>query len=137
MALQVGASWLLALLAAVWAWRMPAPPEPLVSTARAGQAAPSTATATAIDVATWNINAWRPFIDEAVSVAPAAPSSIKLFSILQQGDGLIAAIAPGENAGLVYLKAGDTCNGFTVVRIEANGVVLRLNGQELRLGLGP
>lgn len=137
MALQAGACWILALLAAWWAWRVPVPADPVLATTRSTRAATAPALASTIDTATWNTLLWQPFLDEAPVVASATPSAFKLFSILQQGDGLTAAIAAGDQAGLLYVKAGDTGNGFTVVRVEANGVVLRVNGQEQRLGLNP
>ena len=133
--LQAGTCWFAVLLVAAWAWRVPAPAEPVLPAAPAGKAA-VTAKPPAIDPATWNVSLWRPFVDETPTVQASATAP-KLYSILQQGDGLTAAIAPGPNAGLVYVKAGDTGNGFTVVRVEADGVVLLINGQEQRLGLGP
>lgn len=138
MVLQVGACWLLVLLAAVWAWRLPVQAAPVFAPARSATAVTATTAASAVDPATWNINVWRPFLDEAAPAAAAGtPLALRLFSIMHSSDGLTAAIAPGDNSGLLYLKAGDTGNGFTVVRVEANGVVLRINGQEQRLGLGP
>jgi len=135
-ALQVGAGAVLLLLASWWAISAKSPVKSgvftlPVATAQAAQAV------TAITPASWNVSLWRPFSDEA-SAAPASPATaLKLYSILQQGDGLIAAISIGDNAELAYVKAGDTCRGYTVVRVDADGVVLRLNGQEQRLGLGP
>ncbi|MEK7415631.1 MAG: hypothetical protein AAB263_20185 [Planctomycetota bacterium] len=135
-ALQAGACWILVVLAVLWMWRVPTAVAPIVSAGPSAKIATG-ATATAINPAIWNINLWRPFTDEAPNtVASAAPMALKLFSIMQQGDGLTAAIDPGNNGGILYVKAGDVCNGFTVVRVEANGVVLRINGQEQRLGLG-
>lgn len=135
LALQAGACWLGALLAGTWAWRVPAvdPVPPATAPDRSAQAAPAPP---AIDAAAWNVSLWRPFTDQAPP-AQASATAPRLYSILQQGDGLTAAIAPGPDAGLVYVKAGDTGNGFTVVRIEPDGVVLLINGQEQRLGLGP
>lgn len=135
MAFQAGACWLLVLLAAGWAWRVPAPTAPVLATARPARVE-GQATTPAINPAAWNINLWRPFLDEAAPVATAgAPTAFKLFSIMQQGDGFTAAISAGDGA-LVYVKAGDSGPGFSVVRVEAGAVVLRINGQEQRLGLG-
>jgi hypothetical protein len=130
--LQVAACWSLALLAGLWAWRVTSPtltptPTPRPAAMAAAQAAPS-------DSANWNVILWRPFGDTPAPAA-APPASLKLFSILQQPDGLTAAIATSD--GLVYVRSGDTCKGFAVVRVEASAVILRGNGQELRLGLQP
>lgn len=135
LALQVAACWAVALLAGLWAWQAPVPPAPTLPAAAATAGGPA-ATAMAIDAAAWNVQLWRPFTDEAPSAAPSAPLALKLLSILQQGDGLTAAIDPGNNAGLAYVKAGDSCNGFTVVRVESDGVVVRIDGRERRLELG-
>lgn len=135
--LIVGACWIGVALAAAWAWRLPALADPAITSvpARTGTVP---VPPPAIDVATWNVSLWRSFANEAQPVAvQASASAPKLYSILQQGDGLTAAIAPAPTAGLVYLKAGDISHGFTVVRVESDGVVLLINGQEQRLGLGP
>lgn len=136
-ALLVGACWIGVALVAAWAWRLPVLADSVIATApvRTGTAPLQPP---AIDAATWNVRLWRPFTDEAHPVAvQASASAPRLYSILQQGDGLIAAIAPSPSAALVYLKAGDISHGFTVVRVESDGVVLLINGQEQRLGLGP
>jgi hypothetical protein len=130
--LQVVACWSLALLAGLWAWLVASPtaepiPTPRPAAVAGAQAVPS-------DSSTWNIVLWRPFSD-APAPAAAPPASLKLFSILQQADGLTAAIATSD--GLVYVRGGGTCKGFTVVRVEASAVILRGNGQELRLELQP
>ena len=134
---MVGACWIGVAFAAVWAWRLPVLADPVITTV-SGRTSTTPAQPPAIEVATWNVSLWRPFTNEVQTVAvQASASAPKLYSILQQGDGLTAAIAPEPTAGLVYLKAGDTSHGFTVVRVEADGVVLLINGQETRLGLGP
>jgi len=135
--LQVGGCGILALLVAVWAWKVPAPIGPVIAQSASTEPATVSTATTTITPDTWNVSLWRPFIDEAPAAVQAAPTTFKLYSILQQGDAFIAAITAGDNAGLSYVKAGDTGNGFSVVRVEANGVVLRINGQEQRLGLGP
>lgn len=134
---QVGACWLLASLAAAWAWWVPRPADHVVSVHRDATAAGAPASAPVVETALWDIELWRPFVDEAPPSAPAAPLALKLYSILKQGDALIAAIAIGDSGSLVYLEAGDTADGFTVLRVEADGVVLRVDGRERRLELGP
>lgn len=134
---MVGACWLVVALVAAWAWRLPVLADPVIATVP-GRTGTAPAQTPAIEVATWNVSLWRPFTSEAQPVTvQASASAPKLYSILQQGDGLTAAIAPAPAAALVYLKAGDMSHGFTVVRVEADGVVLLINGQEQRLGLGP
>jgi hypothetical protein len=135
--LMIGACWIGVALAALWAFRLPVLVDPVIATVPGGNVT-IPAKPPAIDVATWNVGLWRPFSNESqpVAVQPSATAP-KLYSILQQGDGLTAAIAPAPTAGLVYLKAGDTSHGFTVVRVETDGVVVLINGQEQRLGLGP
>lgn len=133
----VGACWIGVALAAAWAWRLPVIVGPGIATVP-GRTGTAPAPPPAIDAATWNVSLWRSFTNEAQPAAvQASASAPKLYSILQQGDGLTAAIAPAPAASLVYLKAGDTSHGFTVVRVEADAVVLLINGQEQRLGLGP
>lgn len=132
LALQVAGCWLLAVLAGIWAWRVSPPdapdPPPLRPTAtRTPAAAPAGADG-------WNVELWRPFGD-APAPAAAAPQAIKLFSILQRDDGLVAVLATAD--GLVYAKAGDDCKGFAVVRVETGAATLRRDGQELRLELRP
>jgi hypothetical protein len=136
MALQMGAGTVVVLLAILWAWRVPAPASPTIPTADHMAASGAQTAAPTVDAAAWNVTLWRGFTDEAAPVAQAAPTSLKLFSIFQQGDGFTAAIAC-DDGQLVYVKAGDSANGFTVVRVEANNAVVRLNGHELRLGLAP
>lgn len=131
--LQVGSCWALALLAAAWAWRVPLPPPPAVPAAGPARTA-ATATAT-LDPALWGISLWRPFANEATPVAAATAQTLRLLSVMQQDGGLTAAISAGD-AGLVFLKAGESGNGLSVVRVEANAVVLRVNGREQRLELG-
>lgn len=134
---MVGACWLGVALVAAWAWRLPVLAGPVIAAAP-GRTGTAPLQPPAIDAAIWNVSLWRPFTDEAQPVAVQdSASAPKLYSILQQGDGLTAAIAPSPNAALVYLKAGDVSHGFTVVRVERDGVVLLINGQEQRLGLGP
>ena len=136
-ALQVSLCWIFVLFAAVWAWRVPVPTDPTITAARSAKSVTAPTATTAINAAIWNVNLWRPFSGgDSSSTLPTAPMAIKLFSILQQGDGLSAAVAAGDNGSLQYVKAGDICGGATVVRVEANGVVLRINGQEQWLGLG-
>jgi hypothetical protein len=135
-ALMAGLCWIVVALAAAWAWRVPALTEPAL-TAVPDRTGTAPAPPPAIESAIWNVSLWRSFTNEAPVAVQASATAPKLYSILQQGDGLTAAIAPGPNAGLVYLKAGDSSDGFTVVRVEADGVVLLINGQEQRLGLGP
>jgi hypothetical protein len=133
-ALHVGACWIVALLAAAWAWRVPVPAMPAVPALRPSAAVGPSAVRP--DPSAWNIALWKPFSNEAPTAAPAAPQTLKLLSVMQQGDGLTAAISAGDTAGMVFLKAGDSSNGFTVLRVEAHAAVLRVDGRELRLELG-
>jgi hypothetical protein len=131
-AAQIGACVALTLLAAAWAWRVRAPvlPAPVPDTATT-----QPATAPVPDAAAWRVALWRPASD----APPPAPPRIGLsvFSILHQGDGYIAAIAATDAPGLVYVRAGDDCHGWQVVRVEADGVILRADGREQRLGMTP
>lgn len=129
----------MAVLAGGWAWWVPTP-DP---SAPAGGAGAKSATAkpegtiAAITPASWNVNLWRGTGDDTVTTAPTGNLPLKLYSVMQDGADWTAAVAAGDGGALQFVKAGDSCNGFTVVRVEATGVVLRQNGQEQRLGLGP
>jgi hypothetical protein len=130
-AIEAAAAAALALGVAFWAIRVPVvsatPPTPATV-----QDAPA---ATAIDPAAWDVDLRRP-ADGTRPAAGPAPTALKLYSILQQPDGPTAAIAAGDGA-MLYLRSGENGPGFTVLRVEGDGVVLRIDGREQRLGLGP
>lgn len=130
-ALQAGAAWALALLAAAWAWRVPVPAVAVPAMPAARVAA---AVAAPPDPVAWNVDLWRPFPGEAPA---AAPTTLRLYSILQRGDRLIAAIAAADAPDLAYVSDGDACHGYTVVRVEPGRVLLRGAAGELQLELGP
>ena len=134
---QVIAGGVVAVLAALWAWRVPAPADTTITALRSTKPVATPVATGTIDPTRWNVTLWRPFADEVPDAGPASPKAFKLFSIMQQGDGLTAAIAAGDDGALLYVKAGDSGPGFSVVRVEATSVVLRINGQDQRLGLGP
>jgi hypothetical protein len=124
------------VVATAWATTapsLPAPASPKPDGAGAGEKAGDPL----LSSKTWTITLWQPLADAPVVVAATSPLAIKLFSILTQGDGLTAAIDPGDGGPLVYVHPGDTVRGASIVSIDAHGVNVRYGGIAHRLELIP
>jgi hypothetical protein len=91
----------------------------------------------ALSPAMWNVALWRPLSDAPIVIPLASPPSFKLFSILKQGDALIAALDPGDGNTLVYVHAGDQFKGATIVAIDERGVSVQLGEDLQRFELVP
>ncbi len=122
------------LIGGAAAWAFSAPALPALADLAVPVPLPRAEATSPVDAQAWTVTLWRPLVDTPAASDVQVP--LKLFSILRQGDELIAAL-DADQAGLIYARAGDVVHGYRIDAIEAAAVVLVQGSQSQRLELAP
>jgi hypothetical protein len=90
-----------------------------------------------VDPQGWKVVLVQPLADPPPPPPPIPPPppQVSLVSIFRRNDAWVAAIDPGDQSGLHYVKVGDRLAGCDVTHIDQRGIDLSGGGQGFRVDL--